>query len=146
MTDLTKVTWFIPAFAVLLWLAVCFLISWLGGWRLLARYYEAHEPFTGQRFWCRSGQLNHFTNYNGCLHLGAGPQGLHLSVLFLFAAGHRPLLIPWSDITVKEGRILFFKAIYLSFAKAPNITLRLRASLAEQLFTASGAPGLRTVV
>jgi hypothetical protein len=142
--DPSRFVWFFPAFFVVFWLWICYLLAVIGGWRTLARYYEAHEPFTGQRFWCRSGQLNRFCNYNGCLNLGVNPQGLHLSVLFLFAAGHRPLLIPWSDITVKEGKILFLKASYLSFAKAPKITLRLPHKLAQQIFTTPGAPGLRS--
>lgn len=73
------------------------------------------------------------TGYGNCLHLGVTDRGLLLSVLFLFRAGHPPLLIPWDDISVEQYRSWFMKGVRLNFRKVPNVPLYLREKLAQEI-------------
>lgn len=130
----------VPVLFVSTWIGACFLVAFIGGWRLLAHRYAATEPFSGTRLWWRHGRFNHSIGYNGCLNLGAGPQGLHLSVMFLFRIAHPPLLIPWGDITLTQSRFWIVKFTTLSFAKVPTVSLHLRESLAQKLLHSPGVP------
>ena len=127
-----------PVFFVGMWLLVSFLLSAMGGWRVLALHYPAQSSFSGKRFRFRSAQLGGYVNYGGCLTLGASPHGLYVAVLPFFRLAHPPLLIPWSDITAREARSWLVAAIELKFAKAPEASVRLSRRLAQGLFDASG--------
>jgi hypothetical protein len=116
-----------------MWMLVCVTLSAMGGWQVLARHYPLLSPFTGRRFRFRSGRLGS-VNYGSCLTLGAGTQGLYLAVFPLFRPAHPPLLIPWSEVTVREVQVWLFKQVELEFAKAPSATLRLSPRLAQALY------------
>ncbi|AXQ30476.1 hypothetical protein D0B54_18120 [Solimonas sp. K1W22B-7] len=128
---------FLPAFA-LFWCGICMLISRVGGWRALGRFYRLQGRFDGERWYLRSGSMG-LANYNGCLTLGADAGGLCLAVLFLFRPGHPPLLIPWRDVTVEPYRMVFlFHRVKLGFRETPSVSLRISRGLADKLAGASG--------
>ncbi|MBI5526892.1 MAG: hypothetical protein HY897_11210 [Deltaproteobacteria bacterium] len=130
-------------FGPAIWIFVCVVLSVLGGWRALAQVYRSTLPpsFPPPRnLWkFQSARFRWGTNYNGILTVGADDAGLHLSVFFLFKAGHPPLLIPWRDITAVAYRGLLFSGRTLSFARAPGVTITVREPLARSIAAAAGA-------
>ena len=48
--------WLIPAL-VALWLLICGLLSWLGGWYELAQRFNRADAVDGERFYFRSGEI-----------------------------------------------------------------------------------------
>ena len=81
------------------------------------------------------------TNYGNCLTVGAGYQGLYLSVLFLFRSGHPPLLIPWSDISVRTEKGRWFSWTEFRFSRAPSIPLRVSERLGQWLTSHASSMG-----
>lgn len=83
---------------VTIWLAVSLVLSFVGGWRVLAREYRAPHavPETGwiERRVLFSGQAR----YRNVLRLTADKSGVYLAVAFPFRIGHPPLFIPWEDL------------------------------------------------
>lgn len=96
-----------PAFALLLPLIVplwfgfiLWLLSRLGGWARLAATYPPHTLPYGRKMWvaARVG----WVNYNGCLRVWVGPEGMFLSLIWPFSIFHKPLFIPWSAIRNRQ--------------------------------------------
>ncbi|UOG73823.1 hypothetical protein MTX78_17075 [Hymenobacter tibetensis] len=96
----------VPAFFAALWLGACWFTS-LGGWHRLSDYYrsnEANNYAPGTSFAMQSGRLRNVgssglsSNYRASLNIRCQSAGLQLSVVFLFAFRHPPLLVPWSAI------------------------------------------------
>jgi hypothetical protein len=128
-------------FFLAVWVAASLLVSLLGGWNWLAQRYRYAGTFTGTQWSFRSGQMRWFTNYNNCLTVGASPEGLFLSILFLFRPGHPPLLIPWQDISVSANKrsILWLGSYVEMRLGGPfGVRFRIRARLADQLREAAG--------
>jgi hypothetical protein len=83
-------------FFVTLWCAVCFLLSRMSGWALLAKRFRADSLRPEHTWIWQSARMRWSCNYNRCLTFGADPSGLYLSIMVLFRIGSPPLLIPWS--------------------------------------------------
>ena len=120
------------------WFLISFLIAQIGGWGELSRYYRAGNPFDGRRWRFRSGQMRLTTHYNGCLTLGVNSYGFYLAVFFLFRAGHPPLFIPWQDIFVKTGKILWWPWTEFRFRQAPSVYLKIYGGLGETIKSEAG--------
>lgn len=114
-----------------IWLTVCLALAWLGGWATLASVYRASQP--GPRGQLTSIALRWGFRYNNCVWAAADPSGLRLSILLLFRLGHPALVIPWSDISIKEQSIDWFGRIQLRFAQTPSVSLRLHETVARRL-------------
>jgi hypothetical protein len=71
------------------------------------------------------------------LTLGANHMGLHMSVVILLRPGHRPLFIPWTDVSVEVGRVWLTSVATLTFARKPSVTLQISTRLARQLMERS---------
>ncbi len=84
-----------------------FLVSRLSGWGLLARRFRASEPFEGESWSWQSARFRGWCGYNNCLRVGASPEGLFLAVAWPFRLFHAPLMIPWREIEVEQGKALF---------------------------------------
>lgn len=121
-----------PFFFIGMWIGVCFLLAFIGGWSRLAEAYQTQTEFVGKKWYFQSGRLG-LTNYNGVLTLGANYYGLYLAVFPLFRAGHPPLLIPWSDISTAEHQGWMFSYLDFTFAKAPSRRLRLLRKAGEMI-------------
>ena len=126
----------VPFIFVGMWVSVSFLLAATGGWRALARRYPAPRGVSGTSFlWC-SAQLG-WVNYRGCLNLHAGPSGLRVSVSLPFRIGHRPFLVPWTDVGTERVPGFFFSAIRLQFREVPEYELELSERLATKIAAAS---------
>jgi hypothetical protein len=95
-------------FWFLIFCGVSALASFIGGWDCLAEEYRVDLNKTATRIrlgyaWMRMG-----THYNGVIGMDCQPNGLSLSVLWLFRFRHPPLFIPWDQIQYSESKSLFF--------------------------------------
>lgn len=106
---------------VVLWVAICYTIASVSGWRRLRLLYET-GPFAGatSRF---SGYVGR-SRYRGALIAGATPAGLYLNVAAPFRIGAGPVLIPWRDIAVSAPSPGPISLVNFEF---PNARTRLRA-------------------
>jgi hypothetical protein len=135
----------ILVFVICLWIGVSFMVSLVGGWFELGRAYRANKPFQGQKWRFQDAQLRLLMRYNKILTVGANGEGLYLAMFLLFAAGHPPLFIPWQDVSVRPGRILWIRVYQFEFREAPSVKLRLREKLGKRIQLAAGSawPGDR---
>lgn len=95
---------FVPLLLALIagwFLFVVFLISRIGGWHRLAKAFrtEVERPGRATRTSMRCGA---FGRYNGCVYVGALPEGLHVSMMLPFSVGHPPVLLPWQSLRVVQ--------------------------------------------
>jgi hypothetical protein len=122
---------------VVLWvLCVLAISSYSSGWAKLAKAYRIRERFYGEKWSGQSGTLGLFSRYS--LVVGASEKGLYLAVAFFCRPFHPPLLIPWSHVSSKPSRGLFFQRCELRFRSAPSITLSISQSLASDIAEAGG--------
>jgi len=91
-----------PIYFLCLWCVVAATISVIGGWFALTKVYRTRAAFNGEKWKMQSGRMRWLANYNNVLTIGIGKQGLYLASMFLFRFMHPPLLIPWSEIKVRN--------------------------------------------
>ncbi|MES2460155.1 MAG: hypothetical protein V4671_06205 [Armatimonadota bacterium] len=106
----------IPAFItffVILWLLISWFLAQSGGWAALARQFPAsnHVTVPPPVSPLQAGEMNG-CRYKGCLNIGVTPQGMFLSILFLFRFGHPPLLIPWSCLSPFHAEKALWMTVY----------------------------------
>lgn len=107
--------WFVPLFFAM-WLGVTGLLAQVSGWASLSSQFRATGSIEGKRFRFSSGSMGRRffpVNYGNCLFITVGPQGLHLSILFLFRFLSPPLFIPWTSIGHVEKRHFLFFPYYI---------------------------------
>ena len=131
-----------PGFIILFVLGLLFLlghlIARLGGWTTLSALYRFQGSFLGTCWRFQSAQMRWLLGYNNCLTIGANPQGLYLSMLFLFRVGHPPLLIPWTDISIHSRAGRFSRSVEFRFVQAPRIPFRVSESFCRKIAEAAG--------
>ncbi|RMG22859.1 MAG: hypothetical protein D6730_15650 [Bacteroidetes bacterium] len=106
----------IPLFLVgfiALWVGIIFLISYVGGWRQLARDFPFREQQAGTLLssysFC-SLQLSWLGSYNNCMTLGIHQNGIRLQPLAFFQLFHPPVFIRWQDMQqARPGTLVFYK-------------------------------------
>ncbi len=128
---------FVLAFP-LMWCAACYLLAVLGGWVSLGRLYRLDRRFAGETWHFRSGQFRYVVSYGNMLTLGASTEGMYLSVLFLFRAGHPALLVPWS--AVRKGRRGLFNILTtpLYVGERPSVRVSISTRLVRKMEDISG--------
>lgn len=118
----------IPLAFGIIWCAVSILIGWLSGWSRLARRYKTERKPTGKslpHFWLMLGPAS----YRGVTTVQPEPEGLYFTIMVLFCLGHPPLLIPWSDVTLRgDTGTGLFGWVTLELGKPKITTLRLQNS------------------
>ncbi len=139
----------IPLLFLAVWLVVLWVISWLGGWRRLARHYRSPEPWKHTGLGWQSLYLDRGICFRGSVKAQADEHGLHLSVWPIFRAFHPPLTIPWEDLSGRRlgptspwGRMLVTRTVLLSARLTPEVPLILSERLAEKLSEKTGASWL----
>lgn len=128
-----------PVFFVCLWCGILFLISRLSGWAVLADRFCLNLPFAGPKWRWQSARMRYATNYGSCLTVGSDPTGLYLDIFPLWRIGHSPLLVPWSEISVRRrGKVLFFCYVELALGRDAQIPFRISGALADRIQSAAG--------
>lgn len=125
-------------FVVFVWMSACFLIGVFSGWHALSGRFRAQsEPYGGN---ARSAGPFFYTiymrfwgHYSSSVRITAGGDGLYLSVLFLFRAGHPPLRIPWEEIQFGRTRFFWRRYIVLTLGAQERIPLRISERMARKL-------------
>ncbi|MEM1116106.1 MAG: hypothetical protein AAF845_06415 [Bacteroidota bacterium] len=115
--------WIVPLFLLafpLFWSAVCWLIAQMG-WSRLAASYRTEAPPTGRRLVVGIAYVG-VSRYSGVLSAHVEPEGLRLSVLFLFRPGHPPVLLPWDAIVDIRPRKALWKTLYVLEIGDPKLT------------------------
>ncbi|MCU1285493.1 MAG: hypothetical protein JWO13_1843 [Acidobacteriales bacterium] len=77
--------------------------------------------------------------YNNCLTFGVSDLGFYLAVLPIFRFQHPPLLIPWREIRLRNGKGLIFSYKELILGPDEEVTLRIRRRAADELKNMAGA-------
>ena len=141
----SQIPFFIALFVIGLWLTVCFLIAVVSGWFELGRAYRAAQRFVGPTWRFQNAQFRLLTGYHNVLTVGANAEGLYLALLLLFRIGHPPLFIPWQDISVRPGKVLWVRTYKFEIRQAPSVHLQLREKLGKRIQDAAGSawPGDR---
>jgi hypothetical protein len=127
----------LAVFAVAMWMGVGYVIGLVSGWHELARAYRGVR-FDGARWQFQSGQMRLLMNAHNVLMIDVDPQGLYLATILLFRVGFPPLHIPWQDISVKPGKLLFWNYVEFRFRQAPGVFLQLSADLARKMAVEAG--------
>lgn len=132
--------WVIPIYVVVLFCSIFFVISRMGGWNRLAGRFRSTEPFYGESWNWQSGQFRGFCSYNRCLTVGASEQALYLSVMIPFRLFHPPLMIPWQEIEVETGKMLFglYDTARLRIGTEERVTVRIYGKLVKRVRRAAG--------
>ena len=130
---------FVLAVLLFTWLAVSLVVSYTGGWYLLARNFRSDSTFKGLKWRGESGWMRGVAHYRNCLVVGASPEDLYLSVFFPFRVAHPPLFIPWNEVALSKSRIFFVNIVRFQLGRRHSIPFSIRESLAGKLKIAAGA-------
>ena len=136
--------WFLGAVACALpvmWLWVSFVLSYAGGWWMLARRHRAAtKPTDGVTYGLCGGRLGEFgARYGGSLKVTVAREGLYVVPLLIFRLFHPPLLLPWSCVTgTREGRVLFTRQLEVNCETEGRKTKLFLPAEAAEVVTARG--------
>lgn len=141
---------FIPPILFLsFWLFFCYWLSEMSGWRYLAQKYPQQASFYGEKVYFQTLGMQQAEmptinrgSYRSCITIGLNQTGLSLRVLPFFRFAHRPIYIPWEDVTIQMIINPFFRQITfvkISFARS-DITVYISQALAEKISQASNLP------
>lgn len=136
--QLLDLRWFVPVF-IAGWLAICCLLSLIGGWHALAKRYRNSLSPPGKLFSFASLGLGAGlvpVSYRSCLFVRLGSTGISLSVFPFFRFFHPKLFIPWSAVSeCKRERFWFMNctALYLS---EPQIRLLFYGRVGRDIYEA----------
>lgn len=124
---------------------VLYSVAWIGGWRNLAEAYPGKPQLEGGTWRFSSLEFGYWARYGNCVTLGGDREGLHLSMIWVFKAGHAPIFVPWSEIWVagRSSFVGFFPKVALGFRKLPVLRLWISADLLREIQEAVKALGPR---
>lgn len=107
------------------------------GWAQLAEAYRSDVPFSGPQFTTFYTYIG-WIKYGGLVQWGAGPEGLHMSCLWL-KRWHPPLLVPWADVAVSRKWALVGANYEFRFRARPSISVTIHEQTALKLAQAAGS-------
>lgn len=122
---------------LLLWTAVLFLLSFIGGWKRLAGTFRTELKPSGDSFSAASGCMR-VVNYSFVLNAAVSSEGLFLSVLKPFRPFHPGLFIPWSSIvSLKHKSLLFNRFIEIGIKDSKGV---FHFTLSDKVLTSRNWP------
>lgn len=130
-------------FGLCIWLVmmvvVSHILSRVSGWHALAEVYRQDEPFQGRVWRFQRGQFRYLMSYKNCVTVGADSNGLYIALLFLFRIAHPPLFIPWREISVSRGKVLWVKTVNFKLGRELQIPFIVRETLGEKIRLEAGS-------
>ena len=103
----------------------------LSGWkRVAAKYATSTFPTHCLESWV-TGRMGAFLYRN--LVLAADQRGLYARTVRGASVFHPPLFVPWEDISIGEGRNLWFPMVRFTFSKPAPGSIMLGPGFARQL-------------
>jgi len=94
-------------------------VSFLGGWREIARQFPARRQTASRSFSLQNGCVGEFS-YKACLSVHTSVEGISVGILFPFRLGHPPFFIPWSAI----HNVVTLDLDIIVFSAADEVTRR----------------------
>ena len=116
-----------------LWIGITLLMSFIGGWRNLARHYAATgKPVGGREFRHLTGMFG-MASYKHVLTVVVTGEGLYIANRTVFRFGHPPLFIPFTAIVDARRQTLIFRD-YVAFdvGSPPIASIRLPLKVFER--------------
>ena len=90
-----------------IWVAVLSLLSFIGGWKYLARFYplkSTDKESSASKFFMCSIKMG-YISYRSCINISLTQSGMIIETLKIFSMMHKPLFIPFSKISeVQNGK------------------------------------------
>lgn len=102
------------------------------GWAALADRYPAGPPLGGRTWNGQAASLN-TANYTG-IRMTASPDGLRMEWPSIWNRGHKPILVPWSEISRTSQEALFGHVAVLAFKGQPDAILKISQKLANEMW------------
>lgn len=97
-----------PIFFSALWIGITLGMSFIGGWRTVAKFYTAAgRPVGGREFRRVTGMFG-VASYKHVLTVVTTAEGLYIANRTVFRFGHPPLFIPFTAIFHARRQVLFF--------------------------------------
>lgn len=92
----------------LLWFSLLSLFYRFGGWYKLSQKYRCLDNIAGEAINWSSITINKGARYQRSIHITVSKKGLYLAPVKLFQiVWHKPVLIPWREITsIEKGQHL----------------------------------------
>ncbi len=123
---------------------VMWVLSRTSGWARLAQRFTASEPFIGESWGWQSARFRGWCSYNNCLAVGANQEGLYVSVMSIlmpFRLFHPALMIPWSEIEVETGKMLFglYDTAKFRIGREERITVKIYGKLVGRVREGAGS-------
>ncbi|WP_254507375.1 hypothetical protein [Anatilimnocola floriformis] len=134
------------AFA-LWWCFIIWVISFIGGWRALAKRFGVRQLPPGKKYHLQSAAFSKGglpCNYGNCLTMIVAEQGLGIAIFPAFRPGHPPLLIPWSEFyRPRQKTVLWYwKFFEAEIGEPPIVTVCLPEWLFAQANQAMADDGV----
>jgi hypothetical protein len=114
------------------WLGVTSLLGATSGWFRLQNAFPDRPDLPLAKLRGVNGMLG-VVSYRYCLRLDVCSSGLRVGVIRLLGPFARPFFVPWANITVERGDLLFAAFYKLNFGMPVIGALRLYAGTAEKL-------------
>lgn len=123
-------------FLVTAWVGWSFLYSFISGWQKLATVYRLKDGFDGDY---AQGQLARVGNWPyKHMNIGANSLGLYFGFSYLYCLSHRPLFIPWSDVSTEFKKGLVINSVNLRLRLVPTVRIRLYEDLYRNMLNRAG--------
>jgi hypothetical protein len=125
-------TFIFPFFFIGMWCFVLRILSYMSGWTQLAERFHHSKKFQGTYYRFQSVKLGK-VNFRSSLEMGVNDQGLFLIPTIIFRLFHKPLLIPWEEISAEPLKKFLFNGYRLSFRSSPGITMEIYKRTFEKM-------------
>jgi hypothetical protein len=126
-----------PVLLVAAWAPLSIAISYVSGWHLLSKRFQAQaEPYGDTR---RAGpfsygvQLRFRVNYSGVIRMITAYDALYVSAVFPFRFGHPPLCIPWDEVRGRRAKLLWHRFVILTLGQQERVPVRISERMARKL-------------
>ncbi len=114
-----------------MWCAVCWISSQVGGWARLAKRYRSDLTPWGKSWNGMQGMVG-FVSYRGVLDFHSNAEGLFLRPIAIFRFAHPLLFIPWDALhEVRRSSFLWLKQVSASVGSPCIARLRLPLQVFE---------------
>lgn len=127
----------VASFFLVVWSALCFLVSLLTGWFALGRRFRRQaEPYGENRTagpFFYAVYMRGWSHYSSAIRLVAAADALYASVVFFLRVGHPPLRIPWDEIRFSRTKFLFRTYCVLTLGSQEKIPMRIPERMARNL-------------
>ncbi len=120
-----------------MWIFISWLLALVSGWAQLHRHYKSDVPMPQGTLKFRSLAMGYTpifrVSYSSVLGIGADETHLYLSPIWLFKIGHKPLRLPFDEMEIQDGMMIFIKTKRINTHKVPAVTIIMTAGLVGKI-------------